>query len=164
MSDYRYLVDSNALSKLTSQQRSSDFFRHRCRIAAEVLYEARYFNDIERLKELEYRTTGRVLAVLAEVLTTIQPSDHSLIDLYRNKGNADPLIVACAIDAQREVQTGLFGETWAIVTNDKAVIVKAQEFGIPTFSSTQFLDALANDDAVLAVQDTWKDWADTEDS
>lgn len=133
-----YLIDANALSKLTPAQRASEFFRARCRIPEEVLHEARWFRDAEQLEGVEYRTTGRVLEILREVMATVPVYDTTLVDLYANKGNADPLIVACAVDGTREAERALFGPTWAIVSNDNAVRAKAQESGIDVRTSEQF--------------------------
>ena len=159
MSDYRYLVDSNALSKLTPNQRAGNFFQTRCQIPEEVLYEARWFRDVEELEAVLYRTTGRVLTILIEVMSTVPDDDTSLVDLYANRGNADPLIVACALDAQREVEQGLFGETWVVVSNDKAVRATAQQFGIEVRTSGEFavlIQAQAQD--LEQSPDIWKDW------
>lgn len=144
MIGHRYLIDSNALSKLTPEQRAGEFFLKNCLVPSEVLHEARWFPDVEQLKAVEYRTTARVLGVLREVMTTVPVGDTALVDLYANRGNADPLIVACAVDAKREVEEGLFGPTWAIVSNDNAVRAKAAEFGIEVRTSAEF-DALLGD-------------------
>ncbi|UCZ60145.1 hypothetical protein [Mycolicibacterium phocaicum] len=142
MKDNRYLIDCNALSKLTRKQRSSGFFRKNCRIPTEVLYEARWFPDIHQLSDVEYKTTGSVLVILAEVMATVPVGDKKLVDLYANQGNADPLIVACAVDATREREQQLFGETWAIVSDDKAVRAKANEFDIEILASEEFIAIL----------------------
>lgn len=142
MNGSRYLIDCNALSKLTKDQRASGFFRTNCRIPTEVLYEARWFPDVRQLSEVEYKTTGSVLAILAEVMATVPVDDKKLVDLYANQGNADPLIVACAVDAMREREQQLFGEAWAIVSDDKAVRAKANEFDIEILASEKFIAIL----------------------
>lgn len=139
LNDDMYLVDNNALSKLTAQQRSSVFFRQTCRMPSEVLHEANGFPDIADLKENEYRTTTSVLDALRRVMATVPTDDTKLVNLYANQGNADPLIVACAIDAQLKNEQLLFGPTWAIVSDDKAVQAKAREFGIDVRTSTEFV-------------------------
>lgn len=142
-SDFRYLIDNNALSHLTQDQRASAFFRDRCHIPSEVLHEARGFPDFESLKANEYPTTAQVLNVLIEVMATIPVDDTKLVDLYSNRGNADPLLVACAVDAQRRSSEGvLFAPTWVVVSDDKAVQAKAGEFGITVMANSQFAAVL----------------------
>ena len=126
-----YVVDNNALSRLTRAQRASSFFREHCHIPTEVLYEARGLPDIAALKANEYATTGRVLKTLIEVMATVPVGDTKLVDLYANRGNADPLVVACAIDGQRADNEFLFGPTWVVVSGDKAVRAKAVESRTP---------------------------------
>jgi hypothetical protein len=138
----KYLVDNNALARLTREQRASEFFFSHCLLPAEVLYEARGFPDADQLGRLEYPTSGRVLRILGEVMATVQADDTSLVDLYANRGNADPMLVACALDGIREADDGLFGWEWIIVSNDNAVRTKAAEFGIETLLSDQFATVL----------------------
>lgn len=144
MSDFSYLIDSNALSKLTQEQRASDFFRENCRVPNEVLFEARWFPDIEGLRGNEFPTTGSVLEILIEVMKTVPIDDTTLVDLYANRGNADPLIVACAVDGMRANEWHLFGPTWVVVTNDTAVQAKAEEFGVEVLTGAEFAVVLGS--------------------
>lgn len=133
-----YLVDNNALAKLSKGQRSSTFFKMKCRLPSEVLHEARGFPDYKSFVAQEYLTTPSVLRQLMRVMNSVSAQDTKLVDLYANLGNADPLIIACALDALRENEGKLFGPIWIIVTNDGAVSSKASEFGIETMTSTDF--------------------------
>jgi len=56
-----------------------------------------------------------------KVMKTVQPGDFKLVDLYRNKGNGDPILIATAIDAIRKADETLFKEDSQIVTDDSAV-------------------------------------------
>lgn len=134
----KYLVDNNALTRLTREQRVSEFFLSHCLLPTEVLFEARGFPDADQLGRLEYPTSGRVLRILGEIMATVPTDDTSLVDLYANRGNADPILVACALDGIREAEDGLFGWEWIIVSNDNAVRRTAAEFGIQTLLSDQF--------------------------
>jgi hypothetical protein len=145
---YKYLIDNNALSKLTRQQRASNFFHQNCLIPTEVLHEARGYPDADQLSAVEYRTTGRVLGILGEVMATVASDDTTLVDLYGNRGNADPLLVACALDGNRDAEDGLFGWTWVIVSNDKAVRAKASSFDIKVRTSDEFASVLEGAGAV----------------
>lgn len=138
----RYLLDNNVLTQLTTEQRGSRFVSERCRVPGEVLHEARFLPDIELLRTFEYPTTARVLARLVEVMSRVRVGDFSLLDLYNNRGSADPLLVACALDAREEAEEGLFGYEWMVVTNDRAVRTICDEFGVGTLSSDELLQLL----------------------
>lgn len=138
ISDRLYLPDTNALAKLSKVQRSSTFFKMRCRLPSEVLYEARGFPDYKSLVAQKYPTTPSVLRQLMRVMDSVAAQDTKLVDLYANLGNADPLIIACALDAIRENEDKLFGPTWIIVSNDSAVSTKAAEFAVETMTSADF--------------------------
>ena len=139
---YCYLLDNNALGKIGRRERGSDFVKRYCRIPSEVLHEASGYPDIATLTELEYPTTAAVLSILGQVMATVDVGDMSLIDLYHNRGNADPLLVACALDARQANSPFLYGEAWAIVSDDQAVQAKATDFGIEFRSSASFLEIL----------------------
>lgn len=102
MNEDMYLLDNNALSHLSRAQRSSAFFRERCRLPSKVLLEAKGYLDAEAFNQVEWPTTAGVLKLLRMVMKTVPEGDTTLLNLYANKGAADPMIVACALDAMRE--------------------------------------------------------------
>lgn len=134
-----YVLDNNALSFLKQEHRASNFVKMHCRIPSEVLREAEGFPDIDELSRLEYPTTENVLAQLTEVMATVPVGDTSLVDLYANLGNADPLVVATALDGVRNNDSALFGISWTVVTGDKAVRAKAEEFDLRVITNQEFL-------------------------
>lgn len=138
MNEFEYFVDNNVLSKLTREQRSNEFFRSHCHLPTEVIYEARALRDIDQLRLQEYETTAAVLRQLAAVLSTVPADDTSLLDLYTNTGNADPLLVACALDARSDNDGKLFGPTQVVVSNDKAVQALAAKFDLTVLDEDQF--------------------------
>ncbi|GAA2146508.1 hypothetical protein GCM10009844_22660 [Nocardioides koreensis] len=142
MSSIWYLVDNNVLSRLSREQRGSRFFRASCRLPSEVLYEASELPDIADLRRLEYPVCDGVLERVREVMSTVAPGDFKLIDLYRNLGNADPILVATALHAIDVAASSLFEEDWRIVSEDRAVRAKASEFGLRTLGFTEFLSML----------------------
>ena len=142
MSQYRYLIDCNALSKLSLGQRASDFFRENCLIPSEVLHEARWFSDIEDLRAIEYPVSSGVLRAIAEVMATVPDGDIRLVDLYANRGNADPILIACALDGRRTDASYLWASTWIIASDDNAVRAKAVEFRIEVCTSAELIAAL----------------------
>lgn len=140
MNDFgtRYVVDTNSLSQLGGFRRSSSFFRESARIPSEVVHEAQGFPDITTLRENAYPTTAAVLRWLVKVMATVPADDTALVDLYANRGNADPLVVACALDGQDEDSQYLDAPEWAVVTADNAVRAKAEEFGLRALSNAEF--------------------------
>jgi hypothetical protein len=144
MTECWYVVDSNVLSRLTLSQRSSAFFREHCRIPSEVLYEASGFPDIPSLRKLEYRVTPEVLMGVREVMQTVEPGDFKLIDLYRNKGSADPVVIATALVEQRRGQETLFAPNWVVVSDDNAVRAKAMDMDLHILGAKGFADLLAD--------------------
>ncbi len=144
MNVIRYLVDNNALGTLGSGRRQAKFFRDHCRLPEDVLYEARSRSDYSTLQDLVYPVTPSVLVRLRAVMSTVAPCDVSLVDLYKNLGAADPLIIASALDAN-ERENNLFPDTWMIVSHDKALVLKAAEWKIACVSPAYLADLI--DDA-----------------
>jgi len=144
----RYVVDTNSLSQLGRSRRASLYFRQNARIPSEVLHEAEGFPDVATLRANEYATTPGVLRWLIKVMATVPAEDTTLVDLYANRGNADPLVVACALDGRDEDSQYLDPPKWVIVTADNAVRAKAAEFGVDVLSNADFaalIDASDNE-------------------
>jgi len=74
--------------------------------------------------------TADVLHELTRVMSRIPADDFQVVDLYRNQGNADPLIVATALELRRCEEEKFFGDEWVIVSSDEAVVGLAREYGI----------------------------------
>jgi hypothetical protein len=134
-----YLLDANVLSRLSAKQRRSPFLHAHCRIPTEVLYEIQGFPDIERLRALEFPLTADVLKCLSDVMKTVEPNDFKLVDLYGNKGNADPILVAMALTGMRQAADTLFKEKWVVVSDDQAVRAKASELGVGSLGTMEFV-------------------------
>lgn len=129
-----YLIDNNALIQLTRRRLETKFFTDHCRITADVLHEASEHPDQRRLAGLAEPTTPIVLMQLRLVMAGVEVGDTDLVDLYGNKGAADPGLVATAL-AQAVVQDGyLLPDTWIIVTLDKAVLRAARRHQVPTMA------------------------------
>lgn len=131
MMDYRYLVDNNALVSIGTNRWKTAFFQEHCLITEDVAHEARY-----RARSLPTHlivpVTPAILGQVSQIMKTVVPADTRLLDLYGNKGAADPVLVATAVVLQAEESQSLVGDTLVIVTRDDAVSEKAQEFGIGT--------------------------------
>lgn len=147
--DAKYVVDTNSLTQLGIRRRASRFFIGNARIPSEVLNEAKGFPDIAALRRNEYPTTATVLEQVRKVMATVAVNDTTLVNLYANHGNADPFVVACALDGRDRDAQSLFATEWVVVTEDKAVRAKADEFGLRALPSTEFaalIDADEGDD------------------
>lgn len=138
MTIVKYLIDTNALSRIGRKHRGSTFVQDNCKIPSEVLREAATFPDIAILRTLEYPVSADVLNRLREVMATVRPGDKDLIDLYHVRGNADPILVATALDAIAKSEETLLVEDWQIVTDDEGVKKKASEFDLRTVTSAEF--------------------------
>lgn len=145
----RYVVDTNALSQLGKQRRASSCFLENAVIPEEVLHESSGFPDIESLRENVHPTTPRVLHWLVKVLRTVPDGDTDLLDLYANLGNADPLVVACALEGQEHDDQSLFSPDWIVITADGAVRAKAEEFELKVLTNSEFADLIDEADAAL---------------
>ena len=127
-----YLVDNNALVALRRERIRSAFFRSYCRVTDDVLREAREHPDQPFLSQNRYEITPNVLEQIRRVMQTVEVGDTSLVDLYGNKGAADPGLIASALDAIALDAERLFADTWVLVTNDRAVEAKAAGLDITT--------------------------------
>ena len=134
----RYVVDTNALSQIGRRRRSMAYFREHAAIPSEVAREAEGFPDIDALQENVLPTTSHVLEWLVQVMASVPAEDTTLVDLYANRGSADPLVVACALNGQALDSVYLDAPEWIVVTGDDAVRIKAGEFGLRVLSSAEF--------------------------
>ncbi|MDQ1077276.1 MULTISPECIES: hypothetical protein [Microbacterium] len=138
MNEELYLLDNNVLSHLTQAQRASAFFHERCFLPSEIVHEAEGYPDAASFKDVEYPTTANVLKHLGAVMASVSADDTALVNLYANKGAADPMLIACALDGIEEAATLLWGPTWVVVSNDNAVRAKAAEFRVESRTREEF--------------------------
>lgn len=130
-----YLLDNNALTKLTAPERRSTLVRERCMIIDEVDHEARF----RRTPDLDLPVvpvTADVLQWLGKVMA--HPGSEALIDLFRGQGNADPLLIASALALSEGAQQTLFQTPYIVVTDDEALARQADVFAVATIPSDQF--------------------------
>lgn len=133
-----YLVDTNTLTQLKKQRRASKFFKQNARIPADVLVEAEQFPDIASLRELEYEITPGVLRELITVMASVDSHDTKLVDLYANRGGADPVVIASALNAIAQESQYLNPQEWVVVTGDNAVRSKATALDLLVISNKDF--------------------------
>lgn len=137
--DAYYLLDNNVVSHLSRRDLGSALFTERCRVPSEVLHEARGNRHRGLLDAVEYRTDAAVLGALVDVLRTVSPSDTKLLDLYANKGNADPILVACGLVESRKSALMLVQPLWYVVSNDSHVRTRAEALGLRSMTRESFL-------------------------
>ncbi|WP_159081695.1 hypothetical protein [Nocardioides sediminis] len=133
-----YLIDNNALGPL-GDRKTSTFFKEHCRVPAEVAYESRRAKHAKLLEPVTIEMTPGVLAQLADVMKTVPAGHMGLVNLYRYKGTADPILVAMAVVLSTQ---DLFSDTWLIVTEDKEVRAKAKEFSIDTLTPKELAEVI----------------------
>ena len=129
-----YLIDNNALVEIGRGRIETKFFTKFCRVTSDVLHEASERPEYPVLEASEYKITPKVLKYIGVVMKSVRVGDVDLVDLYHNKGTADPSLIATALDAKEDAEASLFPDCWVIVTNDQAVMQAALEFGIETIS------------------------------
>lgn len=137
MDDVVYLVDNNALSGMTREKRSARMLRECCYVTADVVHEARGFAD--EISDVPVQpVTVAVLEKLKLVMAEVQPEDTALVDLYANKGSADPVLVATALVMVDEEAATLFPRRVRVVSSDRAVGDMTRRFGIDVTSGAEF--------------------------
>ncbi|NHA01942.1 hypothetical protein G5V59_26175 [Nocardioides sp. W3-2-3] len=119
MSETKYLVDNNAILQIGAHRAASTFFSEHCRVPEEVAHEAGP-RRAERLARLTVPMSARILEEVVAVMTTVPVGDKTLVDLYGNKGPADPILVATALVLNNPERPSLFDDEWVVVTNDGA--------------------------------------------
>ena len=143
----RYLVDNNVLNTLRRDHIHTDFFRDYCQVTADVLWEAREHSEQAALaRHSRPHTTGFLMRV-SEVMETLEAGDTRLIDLYGNKGAADPGLIASILEAADDDANKLLFDSWILVTNDHAVAGKAAEFDIAVITPIELAKLI--DDSLL---------------
>ncbi|HAM21198.1 MAG TPA: hypothetical protein DCQ04_02790 [Actinobacteria bacterium] len=130
-------MDNNALIALKHHRVASDFFRAYCHVTTDVLREGGGHPDFAQLKASAYPLTPAVLVQIRTVMAGVAAGDTTLVDLYANKGTADPGLVASALDAIAANEGALFEDEWSIVTNDRAVENAAARHGIMTIKPAE---------------------------
>lgn len=141
MDDVVYLVDNNVLAGLSRAKRAARLLRESCFVTADVVHEARGFAD--EIRDVPVRAvTSAVLEKLRLVMERVDPHDTSLVDLYANKGSADPVLMATALVMVDEEASRLWQRRVVVVTDDRAVIAMAGTFGVPAMRRSDFAQLL----------------------
>ncbi|CAN5175838.1 hypothetical protein BH11ACT3_BH11ACT3_02040 [soil metagenome] len=137
MSDASYLVDNNALNTLTRRRVETKFFAAHCRITSDVLWEARGRAEQAELSNVTLAVEPAVFTELRRVMGTVAVGDVRLVDLFRNKGSADPGLIATILLSDEAEDGMLLRTNWILVTDDGAVAEKAAALGVKTWPSVK---------------------------
>ena len=137
-----YLVDNNALIALTRRRVKTDFFADHCRITADVLHEASEHSERRRLAAVAEATTSEVLEQVRVVMADVAVGDTELVDLYANKGAADPGLIATVLTRAAVQGEYLLPDEWVIVTLDRAVQDAAKRHGVMTMPPSDLADLI----------------------
>ncbi|MGQ4537062.1 hypothetical protein ACUH94_00795 [Dermabacteraceae bacterium P7074] len=113
-----------------------------------MLAEAEQFPDIALLRELEYEITPEVLRKLITVMASVDSHDTKLVDLYANRGGADPVVIASALNAVAQEAQYLNPQEWVVVTGDNAVRGKATELGLQVISNEDFAAFIDSEEGI----------------
>lgn len=138
MSDSCFLLDTHVVVRLTPAERATELFLRCCRVPSDVIHESGPAVPASDLRPVEYRTTPGVLRWLVKVMASVAVGDTRLVDLYANKGAADPVLIACALDATDRTAGELFAPTWSVVSHDGALGQLARAFGVHVCSPDEF--------------------------
>src|SRR5690606_26229961 len=88
--------------------------------------------DRDLLESLAAQPTVDILGRIGQVMRGLIPGDTSLVDLYLNKGAADPGLIAHALLRIAAQDGQLFPDDWTIVTLDVGVLKIADIHDLPT--------------------------------
>jgi hypothetical protein len=86
--------------------------------------------------------TAHALTVIQEIMSKVPIGDLKLVNLYSNKGAADPGLIACALAATVRSKDTLFRQEWLVVTDDREVRATAERFDVRWVSSSEFVATL----------------------
>ncbi len=143
----RYLIDNNVLNTLRRDHIRTDFFRDYCQVTTDILWEAREHSEQAALALHSRPHTPGLLMRVRDVMDTVEAGDTRLIDLYGNKGAADPGLIASILEAVDEDVNKLLSDSWILVTNDQAVAGKAAEFDVTVITPIELAKLI--DDSLL---------------
>lgn len=137
-----YLVDTMTVTKLGWRGLlRSPKFQQTCRVPNEILHELEGNRHHPLVGSLAYRMNIETLRALKQVMSTITVGDK-VIDLYKNEGNGDAILIAIALFEAQEALAQLFPVSWAIVTDDVNLTTKARSFGITVKSTDELISEL----------------------
>lgn len=139
--DIKYLIDETPCASLQNDWIKSEFFQNYCYVPEEILFELRdnIFLDMSLLIKRNIPVTYEILNKLQYF---VMPQIGKIVDLYKNEGNGDTLLIATALDMREKEDKKLVKSEWIIVTSDKGVANLAKKFNIRTISKSDFFEII----------------------
>ena len=139
--DVKYLIDETPCASLDNDWLESEFFQNYCYISEEILFELRDNNrlDFSLLVKNSIPVTYEILNKLQQF---VMPQIGPIVDLYKNEGNGDALLIATALNMREKEDEKLVKCEWAIVTSDKGVATLAKKFDLRAISKKDFFQIL----------------------
>lgn len=102
-----------------------------------MLYEVGDHPDRGLLEERSIDTQPATLEWIRYVMRHEPVGDTALVDLYSNKGAADPGLIAVALFEESSQDGQFFADSWVLVTNDRAVVERAKARGVDVIEPSQ---------------------------
>lgn len=146
MIERHFMLDNNVLVALTKSELNSEIVKSRCRVPAAVVAEAAGWHGPELLVSITYDYSESVFGLVSEVMQTIHTSNKRLVNYSRNKGTADPFVIASALDATEQSQEKLVQEEWHVVSEDNEVRRVAALNGLSSLRKNAFLSLIRSTD------------------
>lgn len=70
------------------------------------------------------------------------PQANKIVDLYKNKGNGDALLIATALEMRQGEDEKLIKSEWVVVTSDKGVMALAKKFDLRCMNKKEFYELI----------------------
>lgn len=139
--DVKYLIDETPCASLKNDWLKSEFFQSYCYVPEEILFELRDNNRLDSSLLIKNK-----IPVTYEILNRLQqfvmPQVGNIVDLYKNEGNGDALLIATALNMREKEDAKLVKSEWVVVTSDKGVVALAKKFDLKTISMKEFFQIL----------------------
>lgn len=136
-SGYCYLLDTVTIKKLPLRILESGFVKTYAKVPEEILYELTSTPRFSKVKHLRLEAKAGVLNCIHSVFDKMNQS-NSVIDLYKNEGNGDVILLAMALHGRNLNAGMLIGKEWAIVTDDIGLKNMAGSLKIKIFTTNEF--------------------------
>ena len=135
--DVRYILDETPSSSLKPEWIKSQFFQSYCYIPEEIIYELRDNNRLN-FEIIAQRSIPVTYEILNKLQQYVMPQIGKIVDLYKNEGNGDALLIATALEMRQMEDDKLIKSEWVIVTSDNGLASLAKRFDIRCISKNDF--------------------------
>lgn len=136
-----YLLDTVSIIHLNYDALSSAFVRDNCLVPAEIYYEVSSIGKRNAIERIVEKPSKDLLHTAQKLLKRIGPNNR-VLDLYRNEGNGDIMLIATALLKIEIDAMTLFKRQWIIVSDDKELQLLAQNQKLKAISTEAFKERL----------------------